>query len=282
MVDSTAVIQGESEREGVELSYTVQGSGKPILLLHGFGANRANWRFIAPSLARSHQVWMLDLKGHGDSAKPDDKAYSLHDQARLVIGFIKQQRLTQLTLMGHSFGGGTALLITLSLLEESNTTIERLILIGSIAYPQKLPIFIRILRRPWLGRLGLTSLPARLLSYLVLRMAYFDGRKITPESIGYYAAPLRQSDGQKALIATALQIIPREFDDIVSRYRNIHIPTLLIWGDHDRIVPIASGRRLEQDIQGSRLEIVAECGHIPQEEQPESLLKLLESFIASS
>jgi pimeloyl-ACP methyl ester carboxylesterase len=279
MVDAVAVRQGESVVDGVMLRYAVRGNGKPLLLLHGFGANIGNWRFIAPSLARSHEVWMLDLKGHGGSEKPDDNAYSLYDQARLVVGFIKQQGLSQLSLVGHSYGGGVALLTTLSLLEETGETLQRLVLIGSVAYPQSLPFFIRLLKHPWLGRLGLALSPARLASYLVLHMAYFDHRKISSESVEYYAAPLRQSGGQKALIATAGQIIPREFDALVSRYQEIRLPTLLIWGDHDRIVPLENGRRLREAIQGSRLEIVQRCGHIPQEEQPAPLLGLLEPFL---
>ena len=80
---------------------------------------------------------------------------------RLVIGFIKQRQLRQLTLMGHSYGGGVALPITLTLLEESSAALERLVLIGSAAYPQKLPDFIRLLRYPWLGPLGLVPLPSK-------------------------------------------------------------------------------------------------------------------------
>ena len=281
MAEPGVVTRGESRIDGITLNYQLQGTGEPLLLLHGFGANIGNWRFIAPELARSYQVWLLDLKGHGDSAKPDDGAYSLHDQARLVTGFVEQQQLDQLTLIGHSYGGGAALLAGLTLLKKANPALRRLVLIGSIAYPQRLPHFVRLLRYPWLGRLGLASLPARLASYLVLRLAYFDRHKISRESVEYYAAPLRHGDAQTALIATARQIIPRGFDDIVARYPEIRVPTLLIWGDHDRIVPLENGHRLSQDVPGARLEVVADCGHIPQEEQPDVLLKILLPFLAT-
>src|SRR5262249_14347275 len=89
------------------------GSGDPILLIHGLGANSYTWRYLAPALARTHHVLSVDLKGFGRSDKPIDAAYGVFDQARLLNALIARRKLTHLSIVGHSFGGGVALALTL-------------------------------------------------------------------------------------------------------------------------------------------------------------------------
>ncbi|HEX2227526.1 MAG TPA: alpha/beta fold hydrolase, partial [Candidatus Binatia bacterium] len=137
----------------LNLHYASYGQGRPLLCIHGFGASSYSWQRILPQVAKKNHVVLLDLKGHGASPKPVDSAYSLRDQADLVAEFIKQHDLRDLTLVGHSMGGGIALLVSLGFLNEAPGRISSLILIDTIAYPQKLPGFIRLLRFPLLGRL---------------------------------------------------------------------------------------------------------------------------------
>ena len=85
----------------------------PLLLIHGFGASTYTWRHIAPELARTHRVIAVDLKGFGQSDKPFDSRYSVFDQAELLAELIEEKDLHNLTLVGHSFGGGIALMLAL-------------------------------------------------------------------------------------------------------------------------------------------------------------------------
>ena len=95
---------------GVRINYYEAGQGPPVLLLHGFGASAYAWRFLGPVLAKDHRVLTIDLKGFGLSAKPEDGKYTLRDQADLVAEFIRARDLHDLVVIGHSMGGGVALM----------------------------------------------------------------------------------------------------------------------------------------------------------------------------
>src|SRR3970040_1651540 len=93
----------------VKLFYQEEGKGPPLLLIHGFGASTYTWRYVAPELAQTHRVIAVDLKGFGQSDKPFDERYSVFDQAELLKQLIIDNKLRDLALVGHSYGGGVVL-----------------------------------------------------------------------------------------------------------------------------------------------------------------------------
>lgn len=255
------------------------GAGAPVVCVHGFGASSYTWREIRSSLAASHTVYMLDLKGFGESPKPEDGKYTVHDQAALVLQCIDELRLTGLVLIGHSFGGGVALVTALELLRSRPAALSKLILLDAAAYAQPLPAFIRVLTLPVIGPLVQLA-PATMQVRAVLRQAYYDDRLIPDASVEAYAAPLRMPGGLYALRETAKQIVPSDIAAICARYPTIGVPTLLIWGAHDEIVPLGIGERLRQAIPHSRLVVVGEAGHMPHEETPGPVRRAIEEFLA--
>jgi pimeloyl-ACP methyl ester carboxylesterase len=266
----------------VKLYYEEQGSGPPLLLIHGFGASTFTWRHVAPELARNHRVVAVDLKGFGQSDKPFDGRYSIYDQAELLAQLIEDKDLRDLTVVGHSFGGGVALLLALEAKERLQGRITRLALLDSIAYPQNIPVFFRMLDMPVVSQLGIRMVPPSVQTRLALQIAYFDDSKITPEEIEAYAAPLKTAAGKHAIIHSARQIMPEDIETLSERYKTIDLPTLILWCDHDRIVPLEVGIRLRRTLPNSSLKLVEECGHMPQEEQPERTLALLQDFLAQA
>jgi pimeloyl-ACP methyl ester carboxylesterase len=263
----------------VKLYYEEEGKGPPVLLIHGFGASTYTWRHIAPELARDHRVIAVDLKGFGQSDKPFDGRYSVFDQADLLAQLIEDKDLHNLTLVGHSFGGGVALLLALEADHRLEGRISKLVLIDSIAYPQNIPVFFRLLDVPLVSQLGVRMVPPSVQTRVALRIAYFDDSKIDPDEVETYAAPLKTAAGKHAIIHSARQIMPDDLAEISERYKSIELPTLILWCDHDRIVPLEVGLKLRRTLPNSTLRLVDDCGHMPQEEQPETTLKLLEGFI---
>jgi pimeloyl-ACP methyl ester carboxylesterase len=255
------------------------GSGDPILLIHGLGANTYSWRYLAPRLARTHHVLSVDLKGFGRSDKPIDAAYGVLDQARLLETLIERKKLGALTVVGHSFGGGVALALTVRLNLTRPGTVDRLVLIDSIAYRQPVPLFIELLRTPVLAEVGLFTAPPELEAYKGLFAAYADPDKITWETVRAYARPLYEEGGRHALLKTAQGIIPANLPALTAAYPTIHQPTLLIWCAHDRVVPLAVGRRLVRVLRRAELSVFRACGHVPQEEEPALTLARLKSFL---
>jgi pimeloyl-ACP methyl ester carboxylesterase len=263
----------------VRLYVEEQGKGAPVLLIHGFGASTYTWRHVAPELAKTHRVIAVDLKGFGQSDKPFDSRYSVFDQAELLAQLIVDKDLRNLTLVGHSFGGGIALLLALEANERLEGRITKLVLLDSIAYPQNIPVFFRLLDVPLVSRLGVSMIPPSVQTRVALRIAYFDDSKIDQDEVDAYAAPLRTAAGKHAIIYSARQIVPDGLAEISERYKTIELPTLILWCDHDRIVPLEMGLKLRRTLPNSTLRLVEDCGHMPQEEQPESTLKLLQGFL---
>jgi pimeloyl-ACP methyl ester carboxylesterase len=263
----------------VKLYYSEQGKGPPVLLIHGFGASTFTWRHIAPELAKTHRVIAVDLKGFGQSDKPFDGRYSVYDQAELLAQLIEDKDLRNLTLVGHSFGGGVALLLALEANQRLDGRITRLVLLDSIAYPQNIPVFFRLLDVPLVSQIGVRMVPPSVQTRLALQIAYFDDSKIDPEEVELYAAPLKTAAGKHAIIYSARQIVPEDIAELSERYKTMELPTLILWCDHDRIVPLEVGIKLRRTLPNSTLRLVEDCGHMPQEEQPASTLSLILGFI---
>jgi len=252
---------------------------RQIMLLHGFGATSYTWRGWIGGLAKEQRVWSIELKGHGSAPAPSDDLYSIHDHADLVRRLILQKDLRKLTLVGHSMGGGVALLVALRLLEEER--LERLVLVSSAAYPQRLPRFIALAGRGRLSEWGLRFCPKRFLIRWVLRSIVFDREGVTDAQVEAYAEPLFSPAHRTALIKTAARIIPPDFADGTRRIPEIDLPTLLLWGKHDRVVPLDVAERLAAALPGAQLEVMEECGHVPPEELPKESLEIVLKFLRS-
>ncbi len=193
--------------------------------------------------------------------------------------FYVAHKLTNLTLVGHSFGGGVALLIALKLRKERPDCLKRLVLIDAASYKQDLPSFIDILRTPLLGRLAVSLLSNEQKVRMVLKDSYYDDSKITDDQVEAYAAPLKSEGGTYALTKTAQAIIPRNIQQISAQYKTINVPTLILWGRQDKIVPLQIAERLHVDIGSSTLVVIEKCGHIPHEEKSEDAIAAIIAFL---
>ncbi len=264
------------------LEYEVHGSGPPMLMVHGFASSRFTWRNLVEAYEHDYTVITVDLLGHGASPKPRSADYSISYQARLLHELIREKELSDLTLLGHSYGGAVALKLCLDLLDESSDCLRRLVLIGGAAYQQPFPPFIGILRRPILGRIIPLFAPPMFSAKRALQLAIHDQSRVTPEQLEGWAAPNREPGIKNSLRQTALQILPDNLASLTSRYSEIEVPTLLMWGSEDRVVPLSIGQRLSKEIPKAELHIVDDCGHIPHEELPEDTLDILDPFLERS
>jgi pimeloyl-ACP methyl ester carboxylesterase len=192
---------------------------------------------------------------------------------------IEDRGLKNLTIVGHSFGGGVALVLALKADQRLKGRISKLVLLDTIAYPQDIPVFFRMLDMPLVSHIGVRMVPPALQTRIALRIAYFDNSKIEDDEVEAYAAPLRTAAGKHAIIHSARQIMPEGLDEISARYKTIKIPTLIMWCDHDRIVPLDVGLKLRRTLPNSSLRIIEGCGHMPQEEQPDATLSYLQDFL---
>lgn len=250
-----------------------------FLLIHGYAASRFSWRHWMPSLAERGHVVAVDLKGFGRAPKPDDGRYSPEDQAILLDRLICRDGLDGLTLVGHSLGGGVALLTALRLLDREPARLRRLVILGGAAYEQRLPPFVGFASWPTLSGALFRLLGPNWIARHVLRTIVDDADGITAEQVHGYADPLHAAGAVRALLATARQIVPPDLASLTARYTEIGVPTLLIWGRRDPVVPLAVGQRLAQALPNARLHVLEACGHLPAEEKPRESFAVVEAFL---
>ena len=242
-----------------------------MLAIHGLGASMYSWReFVkVPNTFPGYQIILIDLKGSGNSEKPHNKNYSIKTQRDLVLQFIQEQNLKNLTLVGNSYGGAVSLLVTLKLIEQKSDVLTKLILLDSGGYNKLLPWYLKLLRTPVLGWLALKILTPEQAADTVLKNAYYNDCLITKEQIAAYAAPIGARGGRYALLQIAKGVIPKDINKITAQYPSISkVPTFILWGLNDGVIPLEIGKMLNAAIKGSRLDTINECGHVPQEEKP--------------
>ncbi|RQW84983.1 MAG: alpha/beta hydrolase [Geobacter sp.] len=268
----------------ISIHYQTVGQGPlPILFLHGFASSSTTWQDMAGLFpAGEFTLFLLDLKGFGLSSKPKDAAYSIEDQAEIIRAFILDRGLRSLAIVGHSLGGAVALRVCIEAGKgESPFTIEKLVLIDSAAYPQRLPKFFRKLKSP-LGPLYLLLMPVRMLVQGALERVFFDKAQITSERFERYIRYFRGKGVSYALRATVQAVDPEAYVHVEESYRRLKLPVLIIWGAEDRNVRLSLGQRLQGDLSDSRLRILEKCGHNPHEERPEETFSAIISFLRES
>lgn len=261
--------------DGVRIHYQEKGAGTPLVLLHGFTSSTYSWKDVFEPLSKHFRVVAVDLKGFGFSGKPDGD-YSRRAQAMLVTHLLDYLKIEKAWLCGNSMGGEVAL--NLALLNPQR--VAGLILIDSagVEVPGSGSLAPGYLLLPVVGRvLTALSLTSDKLVREGLEKSFYDRAKVTDERVANYYRPLKTRGGQLAALRARTQwnLFPIETD-----LTRIQVPSLIIWGAEDRLIPLAAGRKMNSLIKDSRLVIFDNCGHLPQEEMPARTVDEMTNFIA--
>jgi pimeloyl-ACP methyl ester carboxylesterase len=261
--------------DGVRLSYEERGQGRPLVFVHGLAASSASWREVAEALSDDCRTVCLDLMGFGRSAKPPHESYTLARQGSLLRQLLPALGLEGALLIGHSYGGGVCLQAART---DQEGLVKGLVLADPVCYAQPLPLSFRLLRLPVLGPLGLRLAPKEWMTRAGLERGYGGRRRAKSELVSSYAAALTSAEGRHALTRTIAGLAEQSR---VTRhdYGQITIPTLLIWGRHDHLVPVALGRRLEGELPNAQFLLFDDCGHLPQEEEPRRTADAISDFL---
>ncbi|OQX74221.1 MAG: hypothetical protein B6D59_03110 [Campylobacteraceae bacterium 4484_4] len=251
------------------------GSGNPILLIHGLGTDHHSFRKISPSLSKNHRLYLIDLKGFGNSPKPTDGRYSPYDHAAWILDTIRRENLRHLTIIAHSIGAAVAMIITLKAPDQ----IDRLILIDPVVYPQYYPKLLSYLRNSAFARAAFYLLPASWMIRDAYGYAFYDPDKIDSELIEIYAENLNRPHARYAFLKTLMSLQPEDMKQLAKRYRKITIPVLIISGEKDIVTDRQSLIRLDHTLPRSRHKTIPRCGHIPQEECPQITSRFIQDFL---
>jgi pimeloyl-ACP methyl ester carboxylesterase len=263
--------------DGVPVHYQEAGHGSapPLLLIHGFASSNLVWSKVLLQLAEAgFRVIAPDLLGYGYSGKPRQLDYTIASQAKMVVGLLEQLGIARVCLVGSSYGGAVAATIALDHPELD----EKLVLVGASTKNKPTRyLLMRLFGSPIIGdRLSPLVVGSRRLLRMRMKRVYdrhaweLDEKRVQARHL-----PLATRGTHRAIIRTV-----RRWDaERISRDAHLLAqPTLIVWGDNDREVPLADGERLHQEVPNSRLFVFRECGHLPHEEYPAQFTQLVSEF----
>lgn len=265
---------------GHEVGYRMGGSGPVLLLIHGIAGSSAAWKEVMPRLAKEYTVIAPDLLGHGESAKPMGD-YSLGAVASGLRDLLGVLGVTRATVVGQSFGGGVAM----QLAYQHPELCERLVLVNSGGLGREVSWMLRALTLP-----GAEYVMPLLFPRFVRPWGDATGRWLgdrglrsarVSEMWRAYGS-LTDSQNRSAFVRTMRGVVDpggQSVSALDRLYLAAHLPTLIVWGDQDEIIPVDHAHAAHEAIPGSRLEIIEGAGHFPHVECPEEFLEALLEFL---
>ena len=260
--------------------WSVGERGSAVLLLHGLGGYIENWEDNTEALAQEHCVYALDLVGFGRSEKPEVR-YTIPYLTSFVHKFMQTLEIERATLIGESMGGAISLQFALQYPDQE----EKLVLAASAGIGKDVSIYLRLMSLPVLGEYF--ARPSRKGSAELQKLLFYDHDLITDEWIeeDYQMASL---PGAPRCLLSALRSmlniwgVKREiYMPILENLEKIEVPTLIIWGEQDQILPVAHAHAAAQRLPDARLHIFDGCGHVPNIEHPDKFNAIVNEFLTA-
>jgi len=238
----------------LNINFEVYGSGKPLIILHGWGDGLFSWRSVALPLSKDFKVFLIDLPGFGDSEAPTD-IWGVEEYSNTIAKLIEELELKEVTLFGHSMGGKIAANTTLK-----SKRVKKLILSGAAGMEKRniatfFKIFtfktLKLLFTPW----GNNN---KLLRFFVGVLGSQDYRE---------AGKLRK---------TLVKVVNQKLHRVLPK---IKIPTLIVWGEKDEVLPMTLAKDFQRLILNSQIKILWGVDHFPQFRDPEGLANAIINFV---
>jgi pimeloyl-ACP methyl ester carboxylesterase len=256
---------------GVKMAYYDVGKGPVLVLVHGFGSEALfDWGSVILPLAKTHRVLAIDEIGWGSSDKPQID-YSIQTFVDFLGEFLRTQHIDHFALAGESLGGWIVANYTIQALAPSNT--------GKYAIPKPDKLILEdAAGHNAIHVNGPAQVSGTLADAAGIKMIFYHKDWITPELVhAAFALKLKANDGftQRSVRTNAKM----DSETVVGKLDGITIPTLVVWGGNDGVVPIADGKDYAAKIPNAKLVVVPECGHVASMEQPKAFLAAVSEFL---
>ena len=275
------VEEQSTEVGGMPTRYLTAGTtGPPLLLLHGVGDNAFDWRWVMPALASTHRVYAPDLPGSGGSARPLDD-YSPAFFTRFVAAFLDALGVDHAAVIGNSLGGLVGL--RLALAEPQRVTALGLVSSGGLG--REVTYALRSLALPGYGKLAVAwgkrrpGAAQRALGRAALVFARPRGAPREWIEEQYRLARLPGFLEAQLATVRAQVGLKGQREVLVDRLAQLERPTIVVWGTRDRVLPYSQAKEAFSRLAEGYLELIPECGHLPQVEQPERFVSGLRQFL---
>src|SRR5215204_5772197 len=279
---NVTVEKQDVEIDGLPIRYLAGGEGPSLVLLHGAGDNALDWQWVMPTLTATHRVYAPDLPGSPDSARPAAD-YSPAFFERFVAAFVDALDVGRATFVGNSLGGLIALRLALSEPERAGA----LVLVDSAGLGRAVNPAFTSVNVPGLGEAALPFWRTPVGAYqrawgrTALLFAHPPGsvpREWLAEQCRLALSPGYLEAHLSVLRAIVSPLGQREV--LVDRLPSVKAPTLVVWGERDRVFPRSQARGAVTRLPEGSLSLIPECGHMPQVECPDRFLAVLGKFLA--
>lgn len=267
---------------GIHMHYRDEGQRPPaqtLLLIHGFSASLQTWEPWVQRLGDQYRIVSIDLPGHGLTSAPAGYQASIEAFRDAVHTFTQQQGLTHFAIAGNSMGGNVAWEYALTHPDQ----VDALVLVDASGWPetragldQDPPIF-KLLRNPVLGPV-LRDLDNTRLIRQGLESAFYNPALVDDAMLQRYTQLARAPGHRDILLQMTLGFRERNFAT-AERLAPLHMPTLILSGDTDRLVPVEHAHQFNSAISGSQLVVFEQTGHVPQEERPDESATAVRQFL---
>ena len=259
---------------GHRTHYFEAGSGKPVILIHGFNLDFHTWIKNIDRLAARFKVFAPDLWGQGYSTRrPLDYGYELfREQIRL---FMEAMDIQKASLVGHSMGGGTSIVFSL----KHRDKVDKLVLVDSTGIPTKLPFRSKVFRLRGVAEL-LMSLRTDRIRRMNLEDIWIHDRELLTDDYYQKLVLYQKIEGSTEALLTILR---KDFfntlENEIRELGHLDIPTLIIWGREDKSLPLRCAEEMHHLIPRSRLEILDNAGHLANFDRADDFNELVISFL---
>ncbi len=253
--------------------------GTPVIFVHGLGGSIENWVHNIDVLAQHHRVYAMDLVGFGRAEKTP-LTHDLNVLVRLINDFMKTQSIEKASLVGNSLGGGLVLRFAI----DFPGKVEKLVLVDNAGMGRGVILDFKVASLPLIGEF--LTRPSRKGTARLWKKVVYDSSLVTDELVEESYGLIVLPGASQALLATlraAINFRGQRADLtglLISKLGTITAPTLIFWGQQDRILPLAHAHIAAKKIRNARLHIFDHCGHMPQLEHPEEFNKLVLDFLA--
>lgn len=254
-----------------------RGAGAPVVFLHGFPTSGHLWSGVVPLMPPGHRLVVVDLLGYGRSDRPLSHPVDVAAHAARVVALMDELRIERACLVGHGLGGGVAQSVAV----RHPNRVSHLCLVDSVAFDQWPTLEARLAR----ASLPFTQfLPPDLFLGIVrrdLERGYADPSRAA-HSIDLYLRAFAGVEGREALVAHIRALTNRETVEVGARLPELRMPVAIVWGQHDRVLPLAVGRRLQQAIPGATIEVLPDGRHYTPEEAPRAIADVVARLLLRS
>ena len=247
------------------------GRGNPVVFIHGHLASSASWKDVLQTASAGRPAIAVDLPGFGFSQRPWPFDYTAAGQARGLARYIEARGIGRVVLVGNSLGGAEAMLVA----AERPELVEGLVLVAPATPTGPIPWPVRILRVRGMGETALALATRTFVGFGLRHKMYARGSRVTDAAIDDAWRPLGVPGTRRA----ALQAIRTDPDDYRGLEGRVRVPTLVLWGEGDRMLPPSEAEKLASKISGAQLVILPDAGHLPQRERPEAFAAAVADFV---